>query len=207
MKILIVNNAEPADSEFNKPLIEYVSRLSPCDVVNYRNVEIDNGIDGVILSGVPLHYDFNSVEQRQPYMQWIHGTDIPVLGICLGHQSIGKLFGATIVENKEAENGIRTMHITKDDPILRALPKNFQATTLHRASISLPDAFVLLANSGGCANEIMRHTRKRIYGLQFHPELSSSTEAILKNFIDIVREHHMQISKLDNTYSTTSSSR
>jgi GMP synthase (glutamine-hydrolysing) len=192
MKLLIIDNTDPADAQFNDALIGLVSELIECDVVNYTKiptaVEVASEYGGIILSGVPRHYSFASIHDRLSYFEWIQHTDLPVLGICLAHEAIGVLFGASILADKEAESGMNAMTIIHDDPILRNVSSSFEAYTLHRASITVPDTFELLVSSVKCKNEIMKHVEKTIYGFQFHPELSSDGETIFKNFIAIALE-------------------
>lgn len=186
MAILIVNNAEPEDAAFNQPLIEMVSRLSDYKVVEYRNVVLDDTVDGIILSGVPLHYEFNVVDERQPHLTWLKDITVPVLGICLGHQSIGVHYGQSILQDVEAEDDIVDLQVLRNDPLLQNVRGRMPVRAMHRASILVPEEFVLLARSEGCVNQIMKHRDKPIYGMQFHPELSEQSELLLANFVAIV---------------------
>ena len=151
-------------------------------VVEYRDVRLDASVNGIIISGVPLHYAFETVDKRQAHIRWLADTTIPVLGVCLGHQSIGSFFGVHIIRDREAEKGLRSMQILRDDPIFQNMSDGFAAITLHRASIPVPDDFVSLARSEQCANQIMRHRQRPIYGMQFHPELSPASEKLIGNF-------------------------
>lgn len=186
MSVLIIDNANPEDSYFNQPLIQAIQYIEPCITINYRDINYPNSIDGchaIILSGVPLHYSFESIVGRDKKLTWIHDTHLPVLGICLGHQIIGNLFGTEVIEDKEAEDGVYPIHVIKSDPLLRGLEPSFTARILHRGSIALPKDFTLLGSSAKCQNHIMKHNTKTIYGCQFHPELSPDGRLLLKNFL------------------------
>lgn len=189
MAILIVNNAEPEDVAFNQPLIETVSRLSDYKIAEYREVVLDNTIEGIILSGVPLHYAFETVDDRQPHLAWLKHVTVPVLGICLGHQSIGVHYGQPILQDMEAEDDMVTLQVLRDDPLLQNMNGQMMVRAMHRASIPVPEEFVLLARTERCANQVMKHRDKPIYGMQFHPELSEQTRRLVANFVAIVRSY------------------
>lgn len=189
MKLLIIDNADAADKQFNEALVQTVSRLAECDVIHYKEIphreEILTAYSGIILSGVPVHYSFESIRDRASYFGWLQHTSIPVLGICLAHQAMGMLFGASIIEEQEAEMGVNIMQTVQSDAVLQGIPASFDAYTLHRASITVPETFDVLVRSEVCGNEIMKHKERHIYGFQFHPELSPDAEIFFKNFIAI----------------------
>lgn len=187
MKILVIDNAEPTDSQFNKPLFDLVATLVDCDVVNYTTIPsramMRTSYGAVLISGVPLHYSFDSVERRLDYYKWVPRAQLPILGICLGHQIIGKLFGAEIVRGKEAEGGLLKTYIDQEDALLAGMASTFESLMMHRASVTLPKQFQVLAHSDICRNVIMKHRQKAIYGIQSHPELSPNGVALLNNFV------------------------
>lgn len=193
MKILAVNNAEPVDAAFNQPLIDAVSSMSNLDVIFGAELpviqeDIATTYDAVIVSGVPRHYAFETIDPLRERLEWLRDIDMPTLGICLGHQAIGTLFGAELIRDREAELGKCTVSVHADDPIFAGLERTFVIDALHRASISVPEDFVLLASTSECQNQIMRHTDRPIYGMQFHPELSATGIRLLKNFVQLASE-------------------
>jgi anthranilate synthase/aminodeoxychorismate synthase-like glutamine amidotransferase len=113
---------------------------------------------------------------------------IPILGVCLGHQSIGFAFGGDIVRAKKLMHG-KTSQISHDGQgVFRGLPNPFQATRYHSLVIrreTLPECLKITAESED--GEIMgvRHKSLAVEGVQFHPEsiLTESGKALLKNFI------------------------
>jgi GMP synthase (glutamine-hydrolysing) len=191
MKILLVDNTETGDRQYNAPLENAIAQLTDLEVINYKHIPaektLQNRYSGIILSGVPLHYSFDSIHQRLPYIGWILHTHIPVLGICLGHESIGRLYGASVIHNTEAEDGTCALTIVHNDPIFHNIPLTFDIITSHRGSITVPNEFVLLASSEKCKNQIMKHKDKAIYGFQFHPESSDIGGTFLNNFIGITK--------------------
>jgi GMP synthase (glutamine-hydrolysing) len=186
MKILVVNNAEPQDRDYNMLLMDAVSQFVDADIVDYRELtdmqESIANYGGVILSGVPVHYDYDTIDARLPYLQWIQEVQIPVLGICLGHENIGRLYGAAIYRDTESEHGLCSVQTMRDDPLLEGIESGDEIFASHRASMSVPEGFMLLASTANCRNHIMKHAAKPIYGLQFHPELSETGIKMLGNF-------------------------
>lgn len=197
MRLLVIDNAEPADRYYNEPLVTEVSRWAETEVINHRELPADHvafmQYGAVIFSGVPLHYSFDTIGEDQSHLEWIRSTDIPVLGICLGHQNIGKLFGSVVMPNEE--QGMKTMQVMQADPIFNTMLERFEARASHRASVSVPNAFSLLASSATCPNQIMRHTEKMIYGVQFHPEHCAVGKVLLQNFITLAAEYRPLVQK------------
>lgn len=119
---------------------------------------------------------------------------IPILGICLGHQSIGQVFGGNIVRAGKVMHGkLSRIHHTGTG-VFAGLPSPFTATRYHSLVIereSLPDCLEVTAwteDSSGAVEEIMgvRHKTLAVEGVQFHPEsiLSEHGHALLRNFLD-----------------------
>jgi len=119
---------------------------------------------------------------------------IPILGVCLGHQSIGQAFGGKIVHAKEIMHGKVSQVYHKEQGVFKNLYSPLEATRYHSLVIdsnSLPDYLEITAWTeleGGTMDEIMgvRHKKYPIEGIQFHPEsiLTQHGHAMLKNFLD-----------------------
>jgi GMP synthase (glutamine-hydrolysing) len=190
MKLLIIESSDPEHKAFNKPLERMVAKVAEYEMRNYRDInegaETVRGYAGVILSGVPIHYDFDSLYDRASRFEWIRNTTTPILGICLGHEVLGHLFSSELIRDREAEKGLLTMHIMQTDPIFEGIAgSKFKAQTQHRASVTVPTDFTVLASSRRCANTAMRHQTKPVYGFQFHPERSEVGALLLGNFAKI----------------------
>jgi anthranilate synthase/aminodeoxychorismate synthase-like glutamine amidotransferase len=115
---------------------------------------------------------------------------IPILGVCLGHQSIGAAFGGKVVRAKEVMHG-KTSNIHHDSKtIFHGLPQDFPATRYHSLIVereSLPDVLEISAETSDGTIMGLRHKRLKVEGVQFHPE-SVLTEAgfqLLENFLTI----------------------
>ena len=115
---------------------------------------------------------------------------IPILGVCLGHQIIGQVFGSKIVQAKKLMHGKTSEIISKKVGILKNLPKSFEATRYHSLIIdkkSLSKHLDITAESKDGLIMGVQHKKYDVHGVQFHPE-SIKTKLgmkILKNFIRI----------------------
>ena len=187
MKILIIDNVEPHDVAFNEPLQKCIAELAEVESINYREVpaasELDAQYDAIVISGAPLIYANDVIDSRLPFLDWISQVTIPVLGICLGHQNMARLFGGDMIVDKEAENGAIALSIVQDDPLLAGIKTGDAVTEMHRVSVTLPGGWMQLASTKACPNQIMKHGTKPLYGVQFHPELSPVGHSILANFV------------------------
>jgi para-aminobenzoate synthetase component II len=115
---------------------------------------------------------------------------IPILGVCLGHQSIGAAFGGRVVRAREVMHG-KTSTIHHDHKtIFRGLPQDFPATRYHSLIVereTLPDMLEISAETADGTIMGLRHKKWKVEGVQFHPE-SVLTEAgfrLLENFLTI----------------------
>jgi len=119
-------------------------------------------------------------------------STIPILGICLGHQSIAQVFGAKIIKAKNMMHGKTSqIEVIKDDIIFKDLPKTMTETRYHSLTVdknSIPSDIVVTSKSLD-DDEIMslKIKDKNIYGVQFHPEsiMSEYGHEILNNFLKI----------------------
>jgi len=115
---------------------------------------------------------------------------IPILGVCLGHQIIGQVFGSKIVQAKKLMHGKTSKIVSKKIGVLKNLPKTFQATRYHSLIIdkkSLSKDLVITAETKDGLIMGVQHKNYHVHGVQFHPE-SIKTKLgikILKNFIKI----------------------
>jgi GMP synthase (glutamine-hydrolysing) len=186
-RILIVNNAlNPNNQEFVNHFKNVLSKPK-FRIVHYKDItkKLRDDFDKFILSGSPLE-DKDAVHKELDYYRWIKNIKKPVLGICAGHQLIGKLYGSRLVHNKEHEIGYYKVYIKRGDAIFTDVKTTMTACELHTDSITLPKQFNLLAHSRECRVEIMKHKHKDIYGIEFHPEIFPTHKRLLKNFIELI---------------------
>jgi anthranilate synthase component 2 len=119
---------------------------------------------------------------------------VPILGVCLGHQSIGQAFGGRIGHARAIMHGKTSMMHHSNAGVFRGLPNPFEATRYHSLVIepdSLPDCLEVTAwttDDSGDVDEIMgvRHKTMAVEGVQFHPEsiLTGCGHDLLKNFLE-----------------------
>ena len=113
---------------------------------------------------------------------------IPILGVCLGHQIIGQVFGSKIIQAKKLMHGKTSKIMSKKTGVLENLPKTFEATRYHSLIIdkkSLSKDLEITAETKDGLIMGVRHKKYNVHGVQFHPE-SIKTKIgikILKNFI------------------------
>ncbi len=131
------------------------------------------------------------------------GPETPILGVCLGHQCIGHVFGANVVVNYRMMHGKTSLIRHNGKDLFDGMPNPFAATRYHSLVIqreSLPDCLEVTATTD--EGEIMgvRHRQYPIWGVQFHPEsiLTENGRQILKNFLKLSRERSSRAAQVVN---------
>jgi GMP synthase (glutamine-hydrolysing) len=138
--------------------------------------------DGIIIGGGP-----GSTVESAPCIKL---PDVPLLGICYGHQLIAKLMGGVVERAKKPEFGPFEITVLEKDVIFQGIPERFTAWLSHRDEVSvIPSGFLGLASSENCRYQAIRHEKRDIFGVQFHPEVSHTQHgtSILRNFLGITR--------------------
>ena len=189
--ILMIDNYD----SFTYNIVQYLAELK-ADVKVYRN-------DELTLSDIERLSPEKIVISPGPCTPTEAGVSvdtiktfagqIPILGICLGHQSIGQAFGGQIVRAKQVMHGKTSLIHHGDSGVFKNLSNPFQATRYHSLVIdqtTLPDCLEVTAwteNADGRLDEIMgvRHKELSIEGVQFHPEsiLTQHGHDLLSNFL------------------------
>ena len=118
------------------------------------------------------------------------GGKIPILGVCLGHQSIGQVFGGDVVRAAELMHGKTSPVSHEGKSIFKGLPNPFTATRYHSLIVkrdSLPDCLEITAETADGVIMGLKHKEMEIHGVQFHPEsiLTEHGKEMLKNFLDL----------------------
>ena len=115
----------------------------------------------------------------------------PILGVCLGHQAIGEVFGGKLANLSEVYHGIATpCSIVTDDPIFRGLPRRIEVGRYHSWVVdreNFPDCLEITAESDDGQIMALRHRQYDIRGIQFHPEsvLTPDGHAMLANWLEL----------------------
>ena len=175
---------------FTYNLVQYLGELGQ-EVEVYRNDEItldkihDLQPEKIVISPGPCTP--NEAGISVPLIKEFAGK-IPLLGVCLGHQSIGQAFGGNIVHAKELMHGKTSLIHHKAVGVFKDLPNPYIATRYHSLVIereTLPDCLEITAWTDD--GEIMgiRHKTLQVEGVQFHPEsiLTEHGHALLNNFL------------------------
>ncbi|MDB6140242.1 MAG: aminodeoxychorismate/anthranilate synthase component [Verrucomicrobiaceae bacterium] len=120
------------------------------------------------------------------------GESTPILGVCLGHQCIGHVFGGDVVRAERLMHGKTSMIRHTNVSVFKGLPSPFEATRYHSLLVkraTLPDCLEITAVASDDETEIMglRHKERPIHGVQFHPEsiLTVEGKRLLKNFLEL----------------------
>lgn len=189
--ILMIDNYD----SFTYNVVQYLGELH-ADVKVVRNDEItleqvaELAPERIVISPGPCTP--NEAGISVPLIKEFAGK-IPMLGICLGHQSIGQAFGANVVRARQVMHGKTSPVYHNNNGVFRGLANPFIATRYHSLVVereTLPDCFEITAwtqNEQGDVDEIMglRHREFDIEGVQFHPEsiLTEHGHHLLENFL------------------------
>ncbi len=189
--LLMIDNYD----SFTYNLVQYLGELG-ADVEVHRNDEITveqikaKQPEKLMISPGPCTPDEAGISMQA--IQTFAGQ-IPILGVCLGHQSIGQVFGGKIIHAKEIMHGKTSLIYHKSGFVFAGLPNPYTATRYHSLVIekeSLPDCLEITAwteTDNGEIDEIMgvRHKTMNVEGVQFHPEsiLTEHGHDLLNNFL------------------------
>jgi len=141
----------------------------------------------VVLSGSPRL--IGRGEYSGPLLAWLFRCRIPFLGVCYGHQLLALSFGGTVSSaSGDGCHGPEEIHLRRMDAIFSRFPSCFKMVESHREAVvfngRLSRNFLLLAVNGRGGVEAIRHRRRPLWGVQFHPERSGATgEALIGNFL------------------------
>ena len=190
--ILMIDNYD----SFTYNIVQYLAELK-VDVKVYRNDELTLADierlspEKIVISPGPCTP--NEAGVSVDTISTFAGK-IPILGICLGHQSIGQAFGGQIVRAKQVMHGKTSIMHHSDSGVFKGLSNPFQATRYHSLVIeqtTLPECLDVTAwteNTDGSLDEIMgvRHKELSVEGVQFHPEsiLTQHGHDLLSNFLN-----------------------
>jgi anthranilate synthase component 2 len=121
------------------------------------------------------------------------GPRIPVLGVCLGHQAIGQVYGGKVMRAPVPMHGKLSLITHKGGGVFKALPKKFAVTRYHSLIVEragLPDALAITAETAAAEGRLimgLEHKTHPVFGVQFHPESIASEHghALLANFLEL----------------------
>ena len=190
--LLLIDNYD----SFTYNLVHYLGELG-ADVLVRRNdaLTVQDAValrpDLIVLSPGPC--DPAQAGICLPLTRAAAAADIPLLGVCLGHQTIGEAFGGEVIRCHEIVHGKMGRMHHAGSGVFRGLPSPFLATRYHSLVVdraTLPDCLEVTAWLEDGTIMGLRHREKLIEGVQFHPESIASEHGhhLLRNFLDAVRD-------------------
>ncbi len=189
--LLLIDNYD----SFTYNLVHYLGELG-ADVAVHRNdaLDVEQALTlrpaGIVLSPGPCDPD-----QAGICLALTHAAAearVPLLGVCLGHQTIGQAFGGKVVRHDEIVHGKMGVMHHDGTGLFAGLPSPFEATRYHSLVVardSLPDALRVTAELEDGTIMGLQHRALPIHGVQFHPESIASQHghALLRNFLETVK--------------------
>ncbi len=193
---------------FSHILADYLRRLGEevfvfrNDVVTLEEIEI---LDpwAIIISPGPGDPDGAGI--TLPVVKYFSGK-IPLLGVCLGHQAIGQIFGGKVIRAPRLMHGKTSNIIHNNKGLFREMPNPFVATRYHSLILDpevIPSELEVTAHTEMGEIMAIRHRSYLVEGVQFHPEsiLTHRGTSILRNFLDLASSYYLQ-TKEGNYYAT-----
>ena len=186
--ILVIDNYD----SFTWNLVHYLEEIGArTEVVRNDEVSVDEALsragDGIVLSPGPCTPNEAGicvdVVRQAP-------ADLPILGVCLGHQSIGAAEGSVVITSKEIRHGKINTVTHKGGPLFEGLPERFDVVRYHSLSLrsdDLPETLVADAFTDDGEIMAVRHVSRPVFGVQFHPEsiLTEHGHAMLRNWLGV----------------------
>ncbi len=186
-KILVIDNYD----SFVYTIVGYLNQLG-AETVVVRNDAVPPlderaGFDGVLVSpgpGTPA-----DAGDSMDVIRDCAATGTPMLGVCLGHQALGEVYGGTVTHAPELMHGKTSLVEHEDDGVLAGLPSPFTATRYHSLAVvngTVSDELEVTAHTGDVIMGL-KHRTLPLYGVQFHPEsvLTEGGHRLLANWLEI----------------------
>ena len=196
--IVLIDNYD----SFTFNLVHYLGSLG-ARVVVHRNDKVSiaevmaSDPDAIVLSPGPC-----TPNEAGVCLDLIRAASpiVPILGVCLGHQAIGQVFGGAVVRAPTPVHGKLSVINHRGTGVFRGVDTPFRATryhslVVHRASVS--DDLMVTAETADHLVMGLAHTRRAVHGVQFHPESIASEHGfrILKNFLDIAAQWNAETAR------------
>ncbi|MFP6581907.1 MAG: aminodeoxychorismate/anthranilate synthase component II [Candidatus Hydrogenedentota bacterium] len=188
--IVLIDNYD----SFTYNLVQYIGEFDT-DIRVFRNDKIDeDGVcalkpDGVVISPGPCTP--NEAGNSCAIIEALAG-EVPILGVCLGHQSIGAVFGGNVIRADRIMHGKVSAMTHTANALFEGVPDEFEATRYHSLIIereSCPEVLEVTAETSEGEIMAVAHRELPVWGLQFHPEsiLTGCGKQLISNFVDACR--------------------
>lgn len=192
-KILLIDNYD----SFTYNLRHYLGELG-ADVQVVRNDQmtadeaVNSDVDGIVISPGPGTPDDAGI--CLDVVTKAAETGMPILGVCLGHQCIGQVFGGKVIRAPKPMHGKVSRIHRRNKGLFHNFPSPFNATRYHSLIVereSLPDCLEIMAETDDRLIMAMQHKNKNIHGVQFHPESIASEHghSLLENFLNLIKKN------------------
>ncbi len=190
--LLLIDNYD----SFTYNLYQYLSELG-AEVVTHRNDKItldkieEMAPEGIVISPGPCTPREAGISND---VIRAFGETIPTLGVCLGHQCVGYVYGAVVDQAGEIRHGKTSMVHHDGAGVLTGLPNPFEAIRYHSLVVypdTVPDCLEITARTENGLIMGLRHKEHPVEGVQFHPEsiMTPDGKHLLQNFLDRVAQH------------------
>ena len=188
-KILIIDFG----SQFTQLIARRVRELGVfSEIISHKktnNLKIFKDVKGIVLSGGPLNvYQSHKIKFNKKIIE----LNIPILGICFGHQVISKIMGGKVKQSKFREFGLAKVRKKNNSLLVKNFFNKNNVNNVwmsHADQVSkLPKGFKIIASSKNSNLTIIENNKKKLYGVQFHPEVTHTDKGkiLLKNFLFLI---------------------
>jgi len=190
--LLVIDNYD----SFTYNLVQYLGELGADPVVHRNDAITVDEIGALAPSAIVLSPGPCTPKEAGVTVETIRrwGSTIPILGVCLGHQSIGEAYGGVVVRADRVMHGKTSMIEHDGTGVFAGLPSPLEVMRYHSLIVerdTLPDCFDIVAVASDDPTEIhaMKHREHPVYGVQFHPEsvMTQHGKALLQNFLELAR--------------------
>ena len=185
-RVLVIDNYD----SFVYNLVQYLGELGASPLVHRHDAVsieqiVDAGPDAILISPGPGRPEDAGVSNQ--VIEQLAGR-VPILGVCLGHQCIGQVYGGQVVRAARVMHGKTSLVHHDGAGVLAGLPDPFEATRYHSLVVdaaSVPDVLEVTATTDDGTVMALRHRELPVEGVQFHPEsiLTASGHQLMANFL------------------------
>ena len=182
LKIIVINNYGQTCHLIHRAVRDLDQEVDLMKNTSSLEEILSREPDGLILSGGP------TLERAGNCSVYVKELNLPILGICLGHQVMAKTYGGKVRTGTAGGYAAVEIEILEEDDILKGLGPKTNVWASHADEVSsLPPDFIRLARSRICEIEAMKHKTKPLYGVQWHPEVSHTERGndLLRNFFEV----------------------